>query len=955
MNKNSDNIEGYFYWSEIPENDLEVNTSFTDWQTNRRSFLKLTGSGISSMALLSACRNKLTQQFLPKSKDDEISQPGNINWFSTSCDICSQHCSVLVKTFENRPIKIEINQTQNFLNTGICPEAQASLYELYHSERLNQISINGKLSSAGDALKHFSSIIDDIKKTGREIFLFSPVIHSPSKAFLIDRIKNNLPAFHHHLFDPAFNFSYVNCLNKNFKKALIPVHDYSDVKIIVGFNTRFLENPAELQSFLRTRNIESTYDSSFFLQFENDFSQSGAYADKRYPASISQQKMIMTSLIQQLSFLKENKSEELDENINKHYPVKSLAQKLHQYYGRSLFLSDIQDDAIQELVFKLNVLCGNFNRSIKTFETKYNLLSGEFDLKSAFNQIKNSNNPLIILMDVDESIFSIAKNSFEKSLPAEYSLIVSAMFPHKMHQNAEIIWPSSHFTEKWGDYLTSSANIGICQAIIEPLTESIQPENLLLTLAGFTGSYYEYFKDFCKEHYFTNSENADFDNYWNNALRMGYFENNQAVFFRTENLITSFNLKPTNYQIPDKPELYLIKSSKSKNYKYNPLLQELPSAVSKVCWTNCGFISPLFAEKHKIKDGEIVEIVTKYKSFKIALALLPGIADNVVVVDYDFQDAEGNNISAVSELHHNCLNKHLPIIKISNSGHKTKIIRSQAGISKAEKSFLPVFEKNEFLSYERKEQELNSLQKRKSKYTPQWAMVIDLNKCTACGSCVIGCQTENNTVVIGPDEMSQNRGMHWIRIDRYFAGSENETEAFFIPVLCQHCENAPCEAVCPVGASSHSAEGLNQQNYKRCIGARFCNANCTYLVRKFNFKNYAANNYYKVGNIPLMLNPEVSMREKGITEKCTFCIQRIQQKKREAKINNKVLTDNEIKTACQQSCPAQAIYFGNISDPGSKVFRLANSKRAFRLLEHKGTKSQIYYLSKVKNNKFLES
>jgi len=948
------NINENSLWSEIDEinNNQLVSEDLLNWKTSRRHFLMLAGSGITAITLINACQNNPIKKIMPYYADSEKKIPGKISYYSSSCSICPVHCSIKIKTFENRPVKIEGNSNSELINGGLCVAVHASLYELYHEKRLKHPFIKAKLSSLAKTKSHLSQLIQNARISDSPIVVVSQSIQSAISNNLFSQLYLNEKNFYHYVHENQLNTQEISVYQRYYDTACNPLHQFEKAIIIVGFESDFLSNPLNVKKYLSGRDVDTSYTSSFHIQFESRYSKTGAFADKRYPANFHQQIDILKSLINEVQNPDIYKANANISDRDEAFPIRKLAKKLIEFRGRSIIISGIQDNYFQELCFKLNYLLGNHNRTITNVPVNQ-IVKGNIDFTEINEIVKGKSDSLVIFLNTDLIAVDKLNQLIQDTPQNKIKQVILTSFQSEICANAEVLIPDLHFTESWNCF-HSHNELHICQAVIQPLVDGMQAEDILLMLNNHDTTVYEYFNNILEKDYFTlqNIYN-NFQLYLKEVLHKGIikitppstnnFPSKNDVIFdkgKSEKRVTTvlvYKMYPGNY------------------YSYNPLLQELPDPVSKTSWINCSYVSSDFAKTLSLQNGDIIEIKKNNKTVLYPVCIQPGMADHVIAIPLEFTDI--NNKSIISITGNEDL--HLPLIlttvTISKAHGNIKLIKTQQTTIINNTNLIPEFELNQYLGYKRSEERIKQISETKSKYSPQWAMVIDLNKCIACGACQISCQTENNIPIVGPTESGKHRQMHWIRIDRYYHGKISNPEIRFIPVMCQHCENAPCEPVCPVGASSHSQEGLNMQNYKRCIGARFCNANCPYTARTFNYKGYSQNEYFESEQLQLMLNPQVSIREKGVSEKCNFCIQRIQEAKREAKLTNDIIPEERMQTACSQSCPAGAILFGDISNPGSRVYRLSKGKRAFKLLHEKGTKPNVIYLSKVRNNIFLDN
>jgi Fe-S-cluster-containing dehydrogenase component len=450
-------------------------------------------------------------------------------------------------------------------------------------------------------------------------------------------------------------------------------------------------------------------------------------------------------------------------------------------------------------------------------------------------------------------------------------------------------------------------------------------------------------------------------------LNVEKFKKSESLAFNPSSFETSGNSGKNSIEIV----LYETIALGEGRQANNPWLQELPDPVTKICWDNYASVSPSLAKEYNLNDFDII----KFGGVELPVHIQPGQAygtigialgygrlkcgkagDNVGTDVWSMLSSEKGNIVLTNKIDH-----------FEKTGRTYTFAQTQTHHSMEGRAFvreagLDDFRKNPAAG---NEMHADALEHNKSLYKERtyphhhWGMAIDLSKCTGCGNCVIACQAENNVPVVGKEEVHRVHEMHWLRIDRYYTGQEDNPEVVFQPVLCQHCQNAPCENVCPVAATNHSSEGLNQMIYNRCFGTRYCNNNCPYKVRRFNWFNYSAAGTL-TGNLRdkegmtenlrrMVLNPDVTIRAQGVIEKCSFCVQRIQAAKLKAKYENRALLENEIQTACSQSCPANAIVFGDMNDHKSELNRLITSGRRYNLLEELYTMPSVNYLTKIKN------
>ena len=465
-------------------------------------------------------------------------------------------------------------------------------------------------------------------------------------------------------------------------------------------------------------------------------------------------------------------------------------------------------------------------------------------------------------------------------------------------------------------------------------------------------------------HDFWNSQNpgVDFEKEWRRALLDGLIQNSALPEKKVP--LKQFPIQPATSNEPSAIEITFGPDPTVFDGRFanNGWLQELPKPVTKLVWDNAALISPVLAEREKLSDGDLVEIEFQNRKLKIPVWITPGQSENSIALHF------GNGRKSVGNVGRNA-GFNVFNLRDSNSlwfgcgatmkktGAKYPLVstQTQQTIDSEERQILREGKLEEFQRDENFVQKNSeSPAENETLFNPQefkydgyrWGMAIDLSACIGCNACMIACQSENNIPVVGKTEVARGRVMHWIRVDNYFRGDAANPEMIHQPVPCMHCENAPCELVCPVGATLHDKEGLNLQVYNRCVGTRYCSNNCPYKVRRFNFFEYAD---YKTPSLVPMRNPNVTVRWRGVMEKCTYCIQRISEARINSENENRKIRDGEIKTACQQVCPAQAIVFGDIGDPNSRVSKLKSHKLNFSMLGELNTRPRTTYLAKLRN------
>jgi molybdopterin-containing oxidoreductase family iron-sulfur binding subunit len=558
------------------------------------------------------------------------------------------------------------------------------------------------------------------------------------------------------------------------------------------------------------------------------------------------------------------------------------------------------------------------------------------------------------------------------SVPADLQFAVAlSKVANSIHLGAEedetaaaATWhiPEAHFLESWGDEASSEGSAALQQPMIEPMYGGKTAAEIVswVTTGKFTKSH-----DIVKS-YWMGEFTGDKEQTWRKALHDGVVASSKTV----EPIKVTVDAKKLAAALGAEAKpgqgievgFYPSSSAWDGRFANNGWLQEAPDPISKLVWGNAAMISPQTARDLKLTDGDVISLTRGNLKLEAPVMVQPGHADNAVSIAAGYGREKcgrvGKDVGVNASLIRSSDGFYFaPGFSIAATGKRETLATTQErgtgdnqeGRPLARESSAAEYKKNPKLVEEMSEvPEIHSIYPEVSYTTGnQWGMAIDLTSCTGCNACVIACVAENNTPIVGKEQVLRGREMHWIRMDRYYSGDENDPEVIEQPIPCMQCENAPCENVCPVQATSHSPEGLNDMAYNRCVGTRYCANNCPFKVRHFNFLNF---HRHEVEIQGLVYNPDVSVRMRGVMEKCTYCVQRIEEVKIKAKVDGRrAIKEGEIKTACQQTCPADAIVFGNINDPNSRVSKLKKQERNYAMLAELGIKPRTTYLSKLRN------
>ena len=723
------------------------------------------------------------------------------------------------------------------------------------------------------------------------------------------------------------------------------------------------------------------------IQFETGMSLTGSNADARLPLKPSEEGIALLNLYAALGGVISG-SKPLANNPNAEKAIALAAKELSAAKGVSLVVSGSNDVSIQIVVNAINALLGSYGTTIDLDNPSYQFAGNDAEFVEFVNEMNRGEVDAVFFLNSNPAYeFNDAK-AFTNAL-SKVKLRVS--FADRKHETAslcQVIAPNHHYLESWGDSNPVEGYYTIIQPAINPVYNSRNAEQgLLIWSENPVTDYYQYIQN-----NWSKSVLAQSGTTWKELLQKGsvtlpaksagVYSFSRELNSVVQTIIAESNSLAKGGENGIELHIYqnvAIGDGKAAN---NPWLQELPDPVSKVTWDNYAAINPKYAEKLGIAELDLVEIKTDKYSVTLPVLIQPGQATGTVSVALGYGRAKAGK--AGSEIGKNAY----PFLRLVNA---TLQLSTSASISKA----LGTYELAQTQTHHTiegrnivRETTLKSFLKDPTAGTGHahvnkydlwneyeqpghnWVMAIDLNACTGCGACIVACSAENNIPVVGRDEVRRRREMHWIRIDRYYSINDGDNRitkeeeidklenldnvsVVHQPMMCQHCDHAPCETVCPVLATVHSSEGLNQMAYNRCIGTRYCANNCPYKVRRFNWFNYwndsRFDNYMNNEFTQLMLNPDVTTRSRGVMEKCSMCVQRIQAGKLAAKLDKRKLKDGDIKVACQQTCPTNAIIFGDGNDPESEVSKALKSERTYYVLEEINVKPGVGYQTKVRN------
>ena len=935
---------------------------------SRRDFLKMLGFTASYVAMASSCETPVRKAIPYLNKPEEI-VPGIANYYASTFYDGHEYCSILVKNREGRPIKIEGNSLSTLTKGGTSARVQASVLSLYDLQRLRGPVKDHQTADWATVDGEIQSALQQIHSGNGKIVILSTTIISPSTKKVIENFRAVYPTTEWVIYDTVSAAAMLDANQANFGLRAIPSYRFDKANLIVGFNADFLGNwilpVTYARDYATTRKLTKGNSLSKHIQFESYLSLTGSNADTRIPIKPTEELAVLLNLLKEVSLALglpaiQSPASSLD--------LSGLAKELLENKGKSLIVSGTNDFYIQAAVNRLNDILGNYGTTIDLAHPV--MIKQGSDHKMA-ELISSMNSGLVhglILLGVNPVYDYPLSQQFINGLK-KVSLTVSfSDTPDESARLCQYICPDSHYLESWNDAEPIRDSFSLTQPVIQTIFDTRQAQESLLRWAGTDTDYYHFMQNFWEQNVFPKqSRFADFISFWNQSVHDGVFEVTRQD--ASQPVCTPTDFSTVNAIPSEGTELVLYEKISLGTGKHanNPWLQELPDPITKAVWDNYACVATSYAARHHLKNEDVIKV---NGLLELPVLVQPGQHKDTIGIAIGYgrtgagrvADGVGQNAYPLLSFKDGYCQLAGATVSIEKMEGKTYPLattqthHTMEGRAIVRETTLEEWKENPKSGNEmhqgvaQQNQTLYSLPVFNSFH---WGMAINLNACIGCGNCVIACQVENNVAVIGKEEVRNRRIMHWIRIDRYYSEEVDNPEVTHMPVMCQHCDNAPCENVCPVAATPHSDEGLNQMAYSRCIGTRYCMNNCPYRVRRFNWYEYTKRKRfnYNMGNDQekLVLNPDVTVRSRGVVEKCSMCVQRIQEKKLEAKLENRTLSDGEIKMACQESCPADAIVFGDMNDPNSEISQVITNPRAYQLLEQLHTLPSVSYLTKVRN------
>jgi molybdopterin-containing oxidoreductase family iron-sulfur binding subunit len=963
--------KGPRFWRSLEE--LADTESFRQWlrqefppgasgepdDPSRRRFLQLMAASF-ALAGISACTRQPREAIVPYVQQPEQILPGKPLYYATATLLGGFATGVLVETHEGRPTKVEGNPEHPASLGASDAFMQASVLELYDPDRSQVVLEKGAIrpwssfvAAVGTALRAQAA------KQGAGLRILTERVTSPTLAAQIHRVLEKYPQAKWYAYEPAAPDAARLGARLAFGEEVAVRWEVSRADAILSLDADFLaEGPGHLRyarefaSRRRPRGEDPGMNRLYVV--EGSPSITGAAADHRLRVRSSEVEDIARRLASRLGLSVPERSR-LGEAVERW--IEAVAKDLERRPGRSLVLAgDRQPPIVHAIAHAINERLGNVGATvIYTEPIEVSPGPAATAIAELAEEMEKGAAELLLILGGNPVYDAPADLEFGRRLEKVRLSVRLGLYEDETSALCHWHLPLAHPFETWGDARAYDGTATILQPLIAPLYDGRSPlEVLSIVLGEPERTAHDIVRDTWKRE----RPEGDFEAFWRRALHDGLVRGSAAAP-RTVRLRDDWASAPGS---PPGEGLEIVFRTDPTVYDgrfgNNGWLQELPKPLTKLTWDNAAELSPATALRLGVRTEDVVEIVLGSRRIEAPVWVEPGHADDSVTLALGYGRTRAGRVGSGAGFDaYRLRTVETPWIALGAvvrpTGRRLRLATTQEHHSMEGRHLVRSASLDRYREHPDFAQHLEHAPPPDlTLFEPwpypghAWGMAIDLGACIGCGACVVACQAENNIAVVGKDQVARGREMHWIRIDRYYEGDPQDPETVHQPVLCMHCENAPCEVVCPVGATVHSDEGLNDMVYNRCVGTRYCANNCPYKVRRFNWYLYSD---WRTPSLKLVRNPDVTVRSRGVMEKCTYCVQRIQRARIDARREGRPIRDGEILTACQQACPTEAIVFGDTNDPESRVAKRKADPRNYALLGELNTRPRTTYLARIRN------
>jgi Fe-S-cluster-containing dehydrogenase component len=938
----------------------EFASGASEWpdDLSRRDFLRLAGATL-AIAGLNSCTKQPLEKIVPYVKQPEIVIPGKPLRFATATQYGGFAQGLLVTAYEGRPTKIEGNPTHPASLGATTVWAQADVLDLYDPDRAQTVTTSGGIKTVGDFWDALNLALEPLRQNGGAAFrILSEPISSPTLLAQLDRVLQRFPAARWSVWDP---------LNRDAISGTEVISDFTKAKVVVAFDSDFLyAHPYALRyarDFASRRRVIEPDGAGMnrFYAAEPSPTITGSNADHRIAVAARDVLPLAQRIAAELGI-----GVAAPRNVENADWIAAVVRDLNASRGESVVIAgETQPPELHLLVAQTNAMLGNTGQTVAS-ASALSLPGNQIALRDLVEEMHRGAVELVMVLGGNPLYDAPANFDFADAFKKVKLRVHHSVYFNETSRQSHWHVPATHFLESWSDTRAFDGSISIVQPLIEPMYVGVSAHEILeAVIERSPRSAYEILRS-----YWSGAQPPpDFEAKWRRALSDGVVTGLQPPSLGgiVESIASARSGSPlekakgteasgSQVEILFRPDV----SVRDGRYANNGWLQELPRRFSSLTWDNAALISSELGNGAGLKNGDVVELTFRGRKLRAPVWIQPGQAKNSVTVPLGYGREIVGRVGGNVGFNAYALRTSDAFwfgdgLTIKKTGDRHWLVSTQHHHDVTGRGILHDGTLAEFLAdphYAQKPEELPPLDY--TLYDPseypykgyKWGMVVDLNVCIGCHACTIACQAENNIPVVGKQQVGVNREMHWIRVSTVYSGAEENPRITHQPVPCMHCENAPCELVCPVAATAHDNEGLNLQIYNRCVGTRYCSNNCPYKVRRFNFLEY---NGRLSPSEELVKNPAVTVRSRGVMEKCTYCIQRINAARINAELEHRKIRDGEIVPACAQVCPVEAITFGDMNDPQSRLMRLKRSPLNYWMLGELNTQPRTSYLAKLRN------
>ena len=949
---------------EFPEGASELPEGIS-----RRDMMMLVGASL-SLAGLAGCRRPV-EEIVPYVAPPEQIVPGVPRYYATTMPFGRSAYGLIVESHEGRPTKIEGNPAHPSTLGASSVRVQASMLGLYDPDRSQSIRQKGTRKSWNDFVTAWGELSKGhTADGGARLAVLSTSFSSPTLARLVSELRTRFPKLQWATYDAVSDENRLAGLRQATGRDVDLMLRFDRAAVVLCLDADpLLTDPETIRharGFADGRRAGASGGvMSRLYAVEGVYSLTGAMADHRLRLESRQIAAFLAALAACLGAPGAASQARADvPGVDQRW-MDAVASDLLANRGKGLIVAgERQPAGVHAAVCALNAHLGNTGKTVSYYETKDAALPNVSSLTSLVAAMKGGAVETLVVLGGNPVFDAPADLDFTSAMAKVSHTIALGHTVDETSSRAEWHIPRAHYLESWGDARAVGGTLSVVQPLILPLFGGrTSLEVLELMVADKDRPGYDIVRDTWKRIL----GEAEFDKKWNRVLHDGLLAGSELPEVVVDVKGQAFAELARTTGSASGLEIVFLPSPSVHDGQFanNGWLQELPDPLTKLVWDNPALVSPKTAETLGLVNEDVVRVDYAGRSLELPVWILPGMADGVLAVTLGYGRQRAGRIgSAVGFDTFKIRASNAPGfdsgVKLTKLGRKYPLSATQDHGSMEGRPLVRESTVAELRSPKKEEGRPGALgvfeeepphfslwKEHTYDQGHQWGMTIDLNACIGCNACMVACQSENNVPIVGKIQVAKHREMHWLRVDRYFSGEpSNSPEVVFQPVPCMQCEDAPCEQVCPVAATVHDKEGLNVMVYNRCIGTRYCSNNCPYKVRHFNFFNFTKDT---PDIVKLAMNPDVTVRARGVMEKCSYCVQRINRAKIDTKLAGREIRDGDVKTACQQACPASAIEFGDLRDRSSRVANAKADRRNYALLEELNTRPRTTYLAKVRN------